>query len=231
MQVSYCSHCGGEIRSEPAFCPHCGNAQPSTQVAPSADQLAQQEESRQVARDKNSDGVQRLKDGQYESALTSFTDAIIANPEYALAYRNRAQAYDDLGRAQEAVADRATAASLQATERRETPEMRLQAVPQRIPYRPPIEEPRQPERLGWGRIIVAVVIGVVLSSVLALMWFYAADVSNEDELMPLKVIRIGGSIIIAGMAAAGMAGHEKGTHALWAVIFSVVLTFIIFLVF
>ena len=50
-------------------------------------------------------GVQLSNEGRWEEAITEFDEAIRLNPEDALAYYNRANAYHNLGEYQSAIED------------------------------------------------------------------------------------------------------------------------------
>ncbi len=54
---------------------------------------------------KNDEGLRLLSAGDYQAAITAFTEAIDREPTLQSAYRNRAQAYRRLGRLDEADAD------------------------------------------------------------------------------------------------------------------------------
>lgn len=54
---------------------------------------------------KNDEGLRYLSAGDYQAAITAFTEALTREPNLESAYRNRAQSYRKLGMLQEAEAD------------------------------------------------------------------------------------------------------------------------------
>ena len=53
----------------------------------------------------NIDGVRLLEAGRHDEAVTTFTEAITLDPNYAAAYFNRSRAYRALGKEKEAEAE------------------------------------------------------------------------------------------------------------------------------
>ena len=53
----------------------------------------------------NQKGDSHYAQGEYQSAIADYTEAIRLNPEYATAYHNRGYSYDDLGEYEKAIAD------------------------------------------------------------------------------------------------------------------------------
>ena len=71
---------------------------------------------------KNIEGTQLLSTGDDEGAIVAFTEALELNPGFDGALRNRARAYRNLGREQEAVADLSAAEALDASSKRDAPD-------------------------------------------------------------------------------------------------------------
>ena len=70
---------------------------------------------RRAATAKNREGLTLLKTEHYEAAVNAFSDAVLYDPDYARAYRSRAEAYRKLGRLDAAEADEAKARRLGAS--------------------------------------------------------------------------------------------------------------------
>ena len=65
-----------------------------------------------VATGKVREGLRLLETEHYEAAVNAFSDAVLYDPNYARAYRRRAEAYRKLGRLDAAEADEVKATEL-----------------------------------------------------------------------------------------------------------------------
>lgn len=81
------------------------SAQPSTGVAPKSSQSKIASSPASPAIPISSQGLRKLRTGDLDGAITQFTAAIEADPEYVLAYNNRALAYHMKGDLEQALRD------------------------------------------------------------------------------------------------------------------------------
>jgi tetratricopeptide (TPR) repeat protein len=110
-QARHCTACGASVEGDAGNRPGGRDSRSESQAAPDSD-------SKQRAVAGNDEGVRLLDSGDYEGAIAAFTAAIVLDPRFHAAYRNRAQTLRKLGRSREAEDDLGKVESQQAARER-----------------------------------------------------------------------------------------------------------------
>ena len=123
MAIIQCSGCDSEVNTQSIKCANCGTpigyiggTSVGQERILAAEQAATQRGAEQTtlqrATASPTSGVALLRAGNYEEAIEAFTDYIASQPNQPSHYRNRAEAYQALGRRSEAQADYTRVAQL-----------------------------------------------------------------------------------------------------------------------
>ena len=116
MATIQCSGCDREVNTQSIKCSNCGTPigyiggtsvgqERILAAEQAATQRAAEQTTTQRATDSPTTGLESLRAGNYEEAIEPFTRYIASNPNEPFNYRNRAEAYQALGRREEAQAD------------------------------------------------------------------------------------------------------------------------------
>lgn len=136
MNMTKCVGCGRQVNAQMIACPDCGKPVGYSGGTPLPDPISAQRgvsgqrnvgipkdtPPQREALAQNSEGQRLLGAGKYEEAIAALTEAIDLHPGLTGAYRSRAQAYQRLGREEEAKADLELVASRTPSARQPTPE-------------------------------------------------------------------------------------------------------------
>ena len=210
MPTVVCSSCGRQYNTQIIACPECGTPVGySGGEAVDPQLLSASEEAREEASAWNREGLDLLNGGKHDEAVAAFTRAIAAHSYYVVAYRNRARAYEAMGRVVEAQADletwRSRSGAAAAIGASQPAPRHLQMVDAAAPV-------KEGKGLQLGAMIVGGIVGFVLSFMLGIV-----VVAIEGDLSPsvgLLIVANLVSLFIAGVVAGAMSDRDTGTEAL-----------------
>ena len=129
--------------------------------------------------DKFSEGLLLMRANDYEGAVDVFTEAITLNPAYANAYRYRAQAFEKLGRADDARADMEKLSSLSESTSQESEQIRNRRVQRRNEIEQSTPTPTQSNTLF---VLFAILkwLALALGVILFIAMIAASESSMQD---------------------------------------------------